>query len=210
MSTVNQEQRIREIAKDLFTRHGFSNVAMRDICRAANVTAPTVYYYFKNKEALFDAVVRETVGMKDFIAQLSDECKNAKTPKSQIQTFVKTYLSQFPKDRLNVGLYVRRSTELDSVGRNTLLADLSRIQSLLTTIIRKGVIAGEFHETDPRMAAECLMGMMHRLVFQQIHFRRNYKPSEAASYLSEFFLRAMRPIPEHSHAANIAMGIVES
>jgi AcrR family transcriptional regulator len=193
MSAINQEERILEVAKDLFTRRGFSNVAMRDICKAANVTAPTVYYYFRNKEALFDAVVRESVSMKEFIAQLKGECDKAGEPKSQIRAFIRTYLSSFPKERLNVGLYVRHSTELDSVGRNTLMAELGRIQSLLTSIIRTGIGEGEFRETDPRMAAECLLGMLHRLVFQQIHFARNYKPSEAAAYVSDFFLKGMKP-----------------
>jgi len=198
MSKANQKHRILGVAKELFTRRGFSNVAIRDICRAASVTAPTVYYHFRNKEALFDAVVRESVSMTGFIALLNDECKKAKEPTSQVRAFVHSYLTSFPKERLNIGLYVRHSTELDSVGRNTLTAELSRIQSLLTRIIRKGIIAGEFRQTDPKMAAECLLGMMHRLVFQQIHFRRNYKPSEAAAYLSDFFLRAMRPISERT------------
>lgn len=198
MSKANQEYRILEVAKELFTRRGFSSVAMRDICKAANVTAPTVYYYFRNKEALFHAVVRESVSMTGFIALLDDECKKAKEPSSQIRAFVRTYLTSFPKERLNVGLYVRHSTELDSVGRNTLMAELSRIQSLLTRIIQKGITAGEFHETDPKMAAECLLGMMHRFVFQQIHFKRTYKPSVASAYLSDFFLRAMRPISERT------------
>lgn len=198
MSTVDQEQRILEVAKELFTQRGFSNVAIRDICKAASVTAPTVYYYFRNKEALFHAVVRESVSLTDFITLLDTECRKAEEPKSQIRAFIRTYLSSFPKDRLNVGFYVRRSTELDSVGRNTLFAELGRIQSLLTAIIRRGVAAGEFRQTDPRMAAECLLGMMHRLVFQQIHFRRNYKPSEAASYLTDFFLRAMKPLSARS------------
>ncbi len=193
MPAIDQEQRILEVAKGLFTRRGFSNVAIRDICRAANVTAPTVYYYFRNKEALFDAVVRESVNMTEFITQLKEECRKAGECKSQIRAFVHTYLSNFPKERLNVGLYVRHSTELDSIGRNTLLTELGRIRSFLTSVIRKGIDAGEFRETDPKMAAECLLGMMHRLVFQQIHFSRNYKPSEAAIYVSDFFLKAMKP-----------------
>ena len=196
MPKTNQEHRILEVAKELFTRRGFSNVAIRDICKAARVTAPTVYYYFRNKEALFHAVVRESVSMTGFITQLGDECKKAKKPASQVRAFVHTYLTSFPKERLNVGLYVRHSTELDSVGRDTLLGELSRIQSLLTRIIRNGIAAGEFRETDPKMAAECLLGMMHRLVFQDIHFRRSYKPLEAANYLSDFFLRAMSPTSE--------------
>jgi len=187
-----------EVAKDLFTKRGFSNVAIRDICKAANVTAPTVYYYFKNKGALFDAVVRESVSMREFITLLSDESGKSKKPTLQVRAFIHTYLTSFPKERLNVGLYVRQSTELDSIGRNTLQAELSRIQSLLTHIIRRGIVEGEFRETDPKMAAECLLGMMHRLVFQQIHFRRSYRPSEAAAYLYDFFLRAMRPISERT------------
>ena len=48
------------------------------------------------------------------------------------------------------------------------------------------------------MAAECLLGMMHRIVFQQIHFQRSYRQSEAAAYLYDFFLRAMRPSSERT------------
>ena len=189
---TNQEQRIREVAKDLFTQRGFANVAVRDICRAAKVTPPTLYYYFKNKEALFDAVVRETITMTEFINRLDDESKKAGGPTAQVAAFTQTYLSYFPKDRLNVGLYVRHSTELDSIGRKSLQGELTRIQSLLTSIVRKGIAEGEFRKTDPQMAADCLLGMMNRFVFQSIHFRRNYRPREIGSYLAEFFQLAMK------------------
>jgi AcrR family transcriptional regulator len=193
MSAISQEQRILEVAKELFTKRGFANVAVRDICRAADVTAPTVYYYFKNKEALFDAVVRESITMTEFIGRLNEECEKANGPESQIQAFTRTYLSYFPRDHLNVGLYLRHSTQLDPIGRRTLSTELARIQSLLTRIIQKGIKCGEFRKTDPRMAAECLLGMMHRFVFQRIHFQRKYDASEAASYIANFFLRSMRP-----------------
>ena len=194
MSATTQEQRILEVAKELFTQRGFGNVAVRDICKAANVTPPTVYYYFKNKEALFDAVVRKSVSMTEFISGLDEACEKVKGTSSKVQAFTHSYLSNFPKDHLNVGLYVRHSTDkLDSVGRKTLVADLAKIQSMLSAIIRIGIVAGEFRKTDPEMAAECLLGMMNRFVFQQIHFRRSYKPEEMASYLSDFFLQAMKP-----------------
>jgi len=193
MSAASQEQRILEIAKGLFTQRGFANVAIREICRAADVTPPTLYYYFKNKEALFDAVVRETIGMTEFIERLKEECGKANGSESRIEVFTRTYLLYFPRDHLNVGLYLRHSTQLDSIGRRTLSAEFSRIRSLLIQIIRKGIEGGEFRNTDARMAAECLLGMMHRFVFQRIHFQRNYNASEAASYIAGFFLRSMKP-----------------
>ena len=192
MAGVNQEQKILNVAKDLFTQRGFANVAIRDICRAAGVTPPTLYYYFKNKEALFDDVVRETITMTEFIGQLSDECAKAIKSQSKIRAFTKTYLSRFPNDHLNVGLYLRHSTQLDQIGRRTLSVELARIQDLLIQIIQKGIEQGDFRGTDPSMAAECLIGMLHRFVFQQIHFQRSYNASESASFISDFFLRSMK------------------
>ena len=180
------------MAKALFTQKGFSNVSMRDICREARVTAPTVYYYFKSKEVLFEAVVRETITMKEFTQLLNSECKKVKDPNSRIHAFARTYLSSFPNQLINTGLYLRRSTKLDPVGANTLLRELTRVDKMLVGIIREGIRTKEFRSTDPRMAAECLLGMMNRFIFQRIHFQRNYRAAEAASYLSNFFLKAMR------------------
>ena len=191
-SSVHQERRILEAAKELFTQRGFSNVAVRDICRAAEVTPPTVYYYFKNKEALFEAVVRETISMSEFIARLGNGCRKGRGSSTQLRSFTRTYLSYFPKEVINVGLYIRHSTELDLVGRETLSAELARAQSLLINVIREGIAKGEFRNTSPRMAAECLLGMMNRFIFQRIHFQRNYDAASASSYLTDFFLRAMR------------------
>jgi AcrR family transcriptional regulator len=191
---MQSERQILRVAKMLFTRKGFSNVSMRDICQEAHVTAPTVYYYFKNKEALFEAVVLETITMRGFSTTLSVECGKVKGKgaSSQIETFVRVYLSCFPNKLINTGLYLRRSTQLDPVGARTLLKELARVESLLVRIIRDGVRDGEFRETDPRMASACLLGMMNRFIFQRIHFKRDYIAIEAASYLSDFFLKAMK------------------
>lgn len=165
---------------------------MRDICREAQVTAPTVYYYFKNKEVLFETVVRETITMKKFTKLLNVECNKAKDPNSQIRAFARIYLSSFPNKLINTGLYLRRSTQLDPVGAETLLKELTKINTVLIGIIREGIRAKEFRVTDPRMAAECLLGMMNRFIFQRIHFQRDYRVAEATSYISDFFLKAMK------------------
>lgn len=197
-ATSTSEQQILDVAKTLFTRRGFSNVSMRDICRQARVTPPTVYYYFKNKEALFEAVVRETITMTEFMKLLNESCKESGAASAKIRAYAQTYLSSFPNNLINVGLYVRRSTRLDPIGAKTLMTEFARIESLLTRIIQEGIRIGEFRETDSHMAAECLLGMMNRFIFQRIHFQRSYRASEAASYLTDLFLRAMKPIRERS------------
>src|SRR5216117_4359774 len=48
-------------ALDVFVERGFAATKLADVGRRAGVTKGTIYLYFENKEALFKAVVRETI-----------------------------------------------------------------------------------------------------------------------------------------------------
>lgn len=50
---------IKKAARELFFRFGFSKTAMEDIARQSGLAKPTLYYYYANKEAIFDEVVLE-------------------------------------------------------------------------------------------------------------------------------------------------------
>jgi AcrR family transcriptional regulator len=52
--TATTRERILRAADDLFGRQGFSRVSMRAVATSAGVTKPALYYYFKDKEALFE------------------------------------------------------------------------------------------------------------------------------------------------------------
>lgn len=46
-------KRIYDCAIDLFSSKGFDNVKVADICKAADVSTGTFYYYFPSKESIF-------------------------------------------------------------------------------------------------------------------------------------------------------------
>src|SRR2546421_7024981 len=48
-------------ALEVFGERGFAGTKLADVARRAGVTKGTVYLYFDSKEALFKAVVRETI-----------------------------------------------------------------------------------------------------------------------------------------------------
>lgn len=52
------KDRISYFARKLFEERGYHGTALRDICELAGCKMPTIYYYFENKEKLFDEVVR--------------------------------------------------------------------------------------------------------------------------------------------------------
>ena len=51
------KQRILDVSLDLFSRSGFSAVSIRDICGQVQIKESSIYYYFKNKQAIFDELL---------------------------------------------------------------------------------------------------------------------------------------------------------
>ena len=52
------KQTIMERALELFSAKGYEGVSVSELTEAAGITKPTLYYYFKSKEGLFDAVCK--------------------------------------------------------------------------------------------------------------------------------------------------------
>ncbi|RMH77669.1 MAG: TetR/AcrR family transcriptional regulator [Calditrichaeota bacterium] len=60
-SPTDQEKRvvIKQAARELFIHFGYTKTSMEDIARQAGLAKPTLYYYYPNKEALFQEIVIE-------------------------------------------------------------------------------------------------------------------------------------------------------
>ncbi len=51
------KEKILGVSLDLFSRKGFSAVSIRDICKQVEIKESSVYYHFKNKQAIFDEIL---------------------------------------------------------------------------------------------------------------------------------------------------------
>jgi len=55
----NAKRTILARALELFSEKGYEGVSVTELTEASGITKPTLYYYFGNKEGLFEAVCRE-------------------------------------------------------------------------------------------------------------------------------------------------------
>ena len=53
----NLEDRIVDVAKDVFLENGFEMTSMSDIAAKVGINRPTLHYYFRTKERMFRAVL---------------------------------------------------------------------------------------------------------------------------------------------------------
>lgn len=55
------KEKFIKIAQDCFTRYGFKKTTMNDIAHAAGKAKSSLYYYFKSKEEIIEAIVNKEV-----------------------------------------------------------------------------------------------------------------------------------------------------
>ena len=58
---ISTEEKIKEVARMIFTKKGFLATTIRDIATEANINVASVNYYFRSKENLFAFIMDETI-----------------------------------------------------------------------------------------------------------------------------------------------------
>ena len=48
---------IEQVALELFSKKGFKAVSIRDICKVVGIKESSIYYHFKNKQAIMDSLL---------------------------------------------------------------------------------------------------------------------------------------------------------
>jgi AcrR family transcriptional regulator len=90
---LSTEEKIKEAARRIFTKKGYSATRTRDIAEAAGINLALLNYYFRSKEKLFDIVMLENFGQ--FVTGIRNlfNDKNS-TLDQKIENLVDFYISQ--------------------------------------------------------------------------------------------------------------------
>jgi TetR/AcrR family transcriptional regulator len=86
----NIAEGILQAAVRLFARKGYEATSTREIVEAAGVTKPMIYYYFKNKEGLYEAVL--TRFLSQFAARLRVVVDEPREPRDHLVEVVWAHL----------------------------------------------------------------------------------------------------------------------
>lgn len=158
------EDRPREIcaaALEVFAEKGFAAARLDEIARRAGVSKGTLYLYFKDKEELFRAVVRDTVVPN--IDAVKDAVSSADLPFALV---VRMFLARFAEvaTRMPVGavakMVIGESRNFPELARVWHDQVASRAIAMLSGLIAKAQDKGEVRAGDPRLHAFSLVGPM--------------------------------------------------
>ena len=156
-------------ALEVFVERGYAGTKLADVARRAGVTKGTIYLYFENKEALFKAVVRQTI--VPVIAQGEALARSfTGSARDLLEQLVREYwrlvgetaLAGIPK------LMMAEAATFPELTRFYYDEVVARGHRLMAGVIERGIQNGEFRPVDVMLAAKLAMSpLMHATVVRR-------------------------------------------
>lgn len=172
----------------VFTARGFAATRLDDVARRAGISKGTLYLYFRNKEDLFKAMVRETLVPNIALAeaQLADE--TTPTPDLLTQVLggmvkvVASPVGAIPK------LVISEAGNFPDLARFYVEEVVGRGLGVLSRLLARGVSRGEFRAINPVSIGPVVVGPLMVLAMWT-HALKPHTPApvQAAFELNSFF-----------------------
>jgi AcrR family transcriptional regulator len=163
---IDHDARRRQILNDsliLFSEQGYSGLGMRHLAKSLGVSTGTLYHYFPNKPALFEAMLRHLAAdnVAEAIGQV-DPSMSLETRLAIFQAFIEGHVGHI-RQVLWVAIDYRRTTgeeaaplivEVLSVYNGAIAAqltdgDMDRAEALLSYVFGVLVHTGLQHKSGP-------------------------------------------------------------
>lgn len=155
MDKLDQKKEdILDAAMHCLARYGIIKTTLDDIARLVGMNKATLYYYYKNKEAIFfDAMEREAQG---FVMRVRKNFKTNSTAKDKIFSFLHTY-HNYLRERIEIiELNAQAMVENHAFIRKVSNHMREKNIDLMREIIIEGINNGEFRRIDAGRVANIL------------------------------------------------------
>ena len=181
--------RILVTAERLFREIGYQKTTVADIAKALNMSPANVYRFFDSKRSINAGVARRLMGQVEQQSQaIATSGQGAAKTLRELLTTV---------HRMNSDRYVADSKMHDMVavamGENwdVCKAHMECITGAIATVIASGIASGEFHVSDPGLAATCTCTAMARFFHPQLIAQCADKPSPTLDQMIDFVIAGL-------------------
>jgi AcrR family transcriptional regulator len=158
--------RLLDVATTLFMERGFDGTSIDAVADGAGVSKPTVYTHYRDKRALFSAVLRNRI--RDWLAPLSAAAEAEATetaPKSIETTLHELSRHMLAHALLPEGAILRRivaaqAVQFPELARLAHEEGWMRAARGIALLLRQFAVRGEISVDDPELAAEFFLNVI--------------------------------------------------
>lgn len=159
---LKKKELILKAATTLFANKGYSGTSVREIVETAGVTKPTLYYYFKNKDDLYNTLMDEAI---QIFFDIFDQA--AATPGDMRTRLTHVFAEIYHSFRENID-FLRLVNSMiygprDAVPGYDLKPKNQQFEECLAQILKDGIAEGELSEADFNRVMLLLVGLLRSL-----------------------------------------------
>jgi TetR/AcrR family transcriptional regulator len=191
-------RRIEAAARRLFAARGYAGTSMADLATAAGVSKATVFHHYRNKRALYEALVGDAfAGFRDQLIPLLDAEHDLQ---GSLANFAAAHVERLTRMQGTMRLVAREMLS-GTTGSGELLSgsEMSRNFSLLVDALRRGQASGTVRaDVDPGLAVFLLLSANWFLFQSSTLVRRN--PDLAVTATTEAYAAELARLLYHGLA----------
>jgi AcrR family transcriptional regulator len=164
---------ILEAALATFAQKGFAATRLDDIAARAGITKGTIYLYFDSKQALFEALARQSVGQQ--IDHVKEQLAAFTGSSADMLRLVLSTMGHFAvtSDRVVLPrLVLAEAANFPALAEFWRREIVDRGIGIFTAIIERGIARGEFREIEPPHAARLCVAPILIIVLWRTTFAR--------------------------------------
>jgi len=186
MSNIEKDDSVREqilqAASEVFLKWGIKKTTMEDIARAAGKGKSTLYYYFKNKEEIFDAG-----GKLEIDEMMSQAVKAMENVESAVEKFEVYIQSGFQFMKKKIGFYSVIMSEISEDNKiiKGVLEYIAKSESrILHSILEYGVKRKEFKFSSEDELKKTIHVLMLAIRGVELELIQAKHPNQLDSYMA--------------------------
>ena len=181
-----------DAAASLIGEQGLHATTVEQIVELAGVAKGTVYYHFKSKNELFQALLIE--GLKRLADACREEAQHASSPTEALAGVIEAELENIAKYDAFARLMMSQLWRADSLWSEDAIRVLHvEIFGVIREALENGQAAGEFRAGfDARMAAPVIFGMVATAALGRARASDQISAEEFSSHLMEMALGTVR------------------
>jgi AcrR family transcriptional regulator len=162
-------EQILQAAKQLFQKHGFRKVTMDDVAKAIGKGRSSLYYYYKSKEEILDAVMG--VEIMEMLTAIALAVNKVPTTEQKIYAFCVTKLQVLREKRvfynaIDAGMDASEMSSFNKAKHAFHRRIMKQESALLRQILSYGIASGELraiNEKDQDVLIFVLLSSVHGL-----------------------------------------------
>jgi TetR/AcrR family transcriptional regulator, cholesterol catabolism regulator len=155
-----QEQRMVEVAAQIFYERGYDATSIQEIADRLGLLKGSLYHYISSKEDILWTIILRQHQTALALAERIREMDAS--PDVRLRQFIEGYTESLEKDHVFVSIYLHDMNRLSPERREKIVSERQEYTNLVMELLAEGKRAKVFRgDLDPYLSSQALLGMMN-------------------------------------------------